>query len=77
MQPYTLQEFHLGAGQTTRFQGLQAGIILPLFKRCGDFYVDATGDYDLKMTLDGKTFEITNTSAFDQLFAYRYRGSGK
>lgn len=52
----------------------QVIILMPIFRFCegSTQYVDATGDYDLCMSLDGLYYQLTNRTTSLCKFAYRW-----
>lgn len=50
----------------------QVIFLMPIFKLQCEHWVDATGDYDLCMSLDGLKYEFTNRLSTTEKFAYRY-----
>ena len=58
------QEVEIGLSDTI--------LLMPIWRLCGDRYIDATGDYDLCMSLDGLKMTFISRRPLPEVFAYRF-----
>lgn len=67
-----LAAFNANTDQEIKIQVSQLLLLMPFFKWNGTHWQDATGEYDLCMEEDGKTYTFYSRIAGAQKFAYRY-----
>lgn len=67
-----IQDFDASPDEQIIIGSSQVIFLMPIFRRVGDHWVDATGDFDLCMSDDGLKYAFTSRLADRQKFAYRW-----
>lgn len=67
-----MQEFEAAADEPVLIGVRDAVLSYPFFRRDGDRWVDATGDFDLELVEGGTKLKFTNRRSCGTRFAYRF-----
>ena len=67
-----LQEFEAEPDVAFFIKVTEIVFLMPIWRKCGDRYVDATGDYDLCLSANQENYEFINRRADSTIFAYRF-----
>lgn len=67
-----LQEFSSNPDEIILIEITQIVLIMPIFRKCDDKWVDATGDYDLCMSFDGSRYEFISRRQQNEIWGYRF-----
>jgi len=67
-----IQSFNASEDQELIIQVSQLLLLMPIFKWDGTHWIDATGDYDLCMSPDGKTYTFISRRSGTVQYGYRY-----
>ena len=46
--------------------------LMPIFRLCDDRWIDATGDYDLCMSMDGTKYTFVSRRPLEETYGYRF-----
>lgn len=67
-----LAQFSANQDQEIVIQVSQLVLLMPIFRWVGDHWQDATGEFDLCMEPDGKTYKFMSRIMGAQRYGYRY-----
>jgi hypothetical protein len=67
-----IQSFDADEDVEVTLQVSQLLLLMPIFKWDGTHWIDATGDFDLCMATDGKTYTFISRRTGTVKYGYRY-----